>query len=455
LWYWRFFHRVEHERGLNAVEDLYLPGLWRSDLKPGESMTIIATTEEIATVDLEIDRALQRERARQTELSKNAPDEFTKRLYLAADQFIVRRQVDDQWLNTIIAGYHWFGDWGRDTMIALEGLTLTTGRFVDAKNILRAFGRFVDQGMLPNRFPDVGVEAAPIEYNTVDATLWYFHALARYLVVTQDEPLLRELFPILESIIDWHLKGTRYNIRVDPTDGLVWAGQMGVQLTWMDAKVGDWVVTPRIGKPVEINALWYSALKSMDTWSATVGRYSTRYADLLTRVRISFDRFWYAEGKYLYDVIDAPSGNDASLRPNQLFALSLADDLIPLERAQSILDIVTRQLLTPLGLRSLSPRDPNYRALYRGDQHARDAAYHQGIVWGWLIGVYVDAHLHIYNDRSAARALLEPFRAHLSEAGLGSISEIFEAEPPFRPVGCIAQAWSVAEVLRILKRVNE
>ena len=454
LWYWRFHHRVEQERGLDTVEDLYLPGLYRVDLKPGNSVTIAATTEDVESIDRDVDASSQRECARQSALVVNARDDFEKQLHLAADQFVVHRQVDDQSLNTMIAGYHWFGDWGRDTMIALEGLTLATGRFADANKILRAFARYVDQGMLPNRFPDAGIDAAPVEYNTVDATLWYFHAIDRYLAITHDDAMLRDLYPILESIVDWHLKGTRYQIRVDPKDSLLYAGEPGVQLTWMDAKVGDWVVTPRIGKPVEINALWYHALQLMTQWSDKLGKPSTRYADLAARVRSSFDRFWYAEGGYLFDVLDSPTGNDESLRPNQLFALSLADDLVSPARAKSILNIVTHSLLTPFGLRTLSPHDPDYQSLFRGDQHSRDAAYHQGIVWAWLIGAFADAHFKINSDGDAIRALLDPFVAHLSEAGIGSISEVFEAEPPYRPVGCIAQAWSVAEVLRILKRVN-
>jgi predicted glycogen debranching enzyme len=333
-------------------------------------------------------------------------------------------------------------------MIALEGLSLLTGRFAEAKDILMAFVRYVDQGMLPNRFPDAGVDAAPVEYNTVDASLWYFHALDRYLAATNDAALLSELFPILESIIDWHVKGTRYNIHVDPADGLLYAGEPGVQLTWMDAKVGDWVVTPRIGKPVEINALWYRALTLMAKWAARVGQSPMNYSNLAARARASFDRFWYAKGGYLYDVLDTESGDDASLRPNQLFAISLPDDLVASDRAKSILEVVTRSLLTPFGLRTLSPQDPNYHWLYRGNQRERDAAYHQGMVWTWLIGAYVDAHLKVYGDRAQARAVLEAFRLNLSTAGMGTLPEIFESEPPFRPVGCFAQAWSVAEVLR-------
>lgn len=448
LWYWRFRHRVEHERGLDSVEDLNLPGLLRARLQAGESLTVIATTESAAVVDRDVAAAFQRAQARQDARSKNARDEVEKQLLAAADQFIVHRRVEEASLHTVIAGYHWFGDWGRDTMIALDGLALQTGRHAEAKDILRAFARYVDQGMLPNRFPDAGVEVAPVEYNTVDATLWYFHAIDRYLAATGDAAFLRELFPVLVSIIDWHVKGTRYNIHTDPGDGLLYAGEPGVQLTWMDAKVGDWVVTPRIGKPVEVNALWYRALWLMERWAAQLDESASRYADLAARVGASFDRFWFAEGGYLYDVIDSSNGNDASLRPNQLFAITLADDLLSPERAKSVLDIVTNNLLTPFGLRSLSPHDPNYRSLYRGDQHQRDGAYHQGIVWAWLMGAYVDAYLKVYGDRTTARARLDEFRAHMSQAGIGTVSEIFEAEPPYGAVGCIAQAWSVAEVLR-------
>ena len=448
LWYWRFRHRVELERGLDSVEDLNLPGLLRARLLPGESLTVIATTEAAATVDRDVAAAFERSRSRQEKLMQPARDDLERQLFVAADQFLVHRTVDKAALHTLIAGYPWFSDWGRDTMIALEGLTLLTGRFAQAKDILRAFASYVDQGMLPNRFPEAGVDAAPVEYNTVDATLWYFHAIDRYLAATGDAALLNELFPVLASIVEWHVKGTRYNIHVDPADGLLYAGAPGVQLTWMDAKAGDWVVTPRIGKPVEINALWYRALTLMVKWAKQLGRSPQVYSDLAGRARTSFSRFWYTEGGYLYDVLDTPSGNDASLRPNQLFAISLADDLVSPDHAQSVLATVTQFLLTPVGLRSLSPHDPEYRALYRGDLHARDGAYHQGIVWIWLIGAYVDAHLKVHGNRASARAILEDIRASLTAAGIGTLGEIFESEPPFRPVGCFAQAWSVAEVLR-------
>ena len=455
LWYWRFKHRVEQERGLDFVEDLYLPGLLRKRLMPGESITIIATAETVDRVDRDWEAAFQRAQKRQQALADDSCDDFERQLVLAADQFIVRRQVEGVTLHTVIAGYPWFSDWGRDTMIALEGLTLATRRFAEARDILLTFAKYVDQGQLPNRFPDISADATttPVEYNTVDATLWYFHAIDRYLQATQDATLLQELFLVLESIIDWHIKGTRYNIRVDASDGLLSAGVMGVQLTWMDAKVGDWVVTPRIGKPIEINALWYRALRLMAEWAPRVGAAAARYSDLAARVQSSFHRFWFREGGYLYDVIDGPTGNDTSLRPNQLFALSLSDDLVPRDHARSVLQVVERELLTPYGLRTLSPRDPDYRALYRGNQQERDAAYHQGIVWPWLIGAYVDARLRLNGDNRVAREMLSGFEKQLTEAGIGTLGEIHEAQLPYRSVGCFAQAWSVAEVLRSLQRI--
>lgn len=320
-----------------------------------------------------------------------------------------------------------------------------------------AFSRHVDQGMLPNRFPDIGVDgsAVPVEYNTVDATLWYFHAIDRYVSASGDTALLHELYPTLVSIVDWHLKGTRYGIRVDPADGLLRAGEPGTQLTWMDAKVDDWVVTPRIGKPVEINALWYHALCLMERWTRKESpATAAHYADLAARVRESFERFWYRDGGYLYDVIDGPEGSDASLRPNQLFALSLTDDLVPREHARSILAVVERELLTPVGLRTLSPRDGQFQTGYRGNQWERDAAYHQGVVWPWLIGPYVDACNRVTGSCESAGKILEELPKQLTVAGVGTLAEIHEAHKPYRPVGCIAQAWSVAEVLRVYNQLK-
>jgi predicted glycogen debranching enzyme len=342
--------------------------------------------------------------------------------------------------------------------------------------------------MIPNRFPDGPTEATP-EYNTVDATLWLFHALGAYLTATDDWPLLAEVFAPLAESVAWHERGTRYGIGVDPADGLLRAGAEGVQLTWMDAKVGDWVVTPRRGKPVEVNALWYRALTLMGGWARRLGQDSAAYDRLRAPVEANFlRRFWYDAGGYLYDVVDVDGVAGAvewSLRPNQVIALALAPALVPPEQARRILAVTERELLTPLGLRTLAPSDPRFIGVYGGDQRARDAAYHQGTVWPWLLGPYADAHAWVYGaapgvdagsaahaatadgrreggdavagapdqldqrERAWRAALLAPFRAHLREAGLGEVSEIAEGAAPYAPRGCPAQAWSVAEVLRL------
>jgi predicted glycogen debranching enzyme len=355
----------------------------------------------------------------------------------------------------VIAGYHWFNDWGRDTMIALPGLTLATGRPEDAAGILRTFARYVVDGLLPNNFPDAA--GADPGYNTADATLWYVLAVRAYEEATGDETLVDELLPVLTAILDRHIAGTRYGIGVDPADGLLRAGEPGLQLTWMDAKVGDWVVTPRVGKPVEINALWYNALRIVAAFLERRGRRAGEgYAALADRLAGSFRaRFRRPGVPYLADVVDGPSGDDWSLRPNQIFAVSLPFPLIEGEEAQGVVEAVGRALLTSHGLRSLNPDDPAYRGDYGGDALRRDGGYHQGPVWSWLMGAYVEAHLRVYGDREAARALLEPFADHLGDAGLGSISEIFEGDAPHEPRGCIAQAWSVAEVLRLSRLLAE
>jgi predicted glycogen debranching enzyme len=346
---------------------------------------------------------------------------------------------------TVIAGYHWFGDWGRDTMISLPGLALATGRPELAARVLRTFARFVDQGMLPNRFPD---EAEAPEYNTVDATLWWFEAIRATHAATGDDGLLKDLFPVLENVVEWHRRGTRYGIAEDPVDGLLRAGEPGVQLTWMDAKVGDWVVTPRIGKPVEINALWYNALRAMAGFARRLKRPAAAWDTAADRVRDGFGRFWSEGVGHCYDVLEGPHGDDLSLRPNQIFAVSLAESPLSVERQRRVVDACARHLLTSHGLRSLSPADPAYRGYYGGPQVERDGAYHQGTVWGWLLGPFALAHARAYGDRAAARAFLEPLGQHLADYGVGSIAEIFDGEPPFAPRGCVAQAWSVAETLR-------
>jgi predicted glycogen debranching enzyme len=355
----------------------------------------------------------------------------------------------------VIAGYPWFGDWGRDTMIALPGLTLATGRPEIAASVLRTFGAFVSQGMLPNRFPDAGETP---EYNTVDATLWYFVAIDQYLAATGDRQLVAELYPVLLDIVEWHRRGTRFGIHMDG-DGLLAAGEPGVQLTWMDAKVGDWVVTPRIGKPVEINALWYRALVVMQSFAALLGdaRAEREFATLAGAALHSFrHRFWLPERGYLADVVDGPTGeldrrnrrSDASLRPNQIFAVALDKNLLEHEQARAVVDVCAQRLWTPLGLRSLAEREHEYVGTYRGGPRERDGAYHQGTVWSWLLGPFALAHYNVYGDAAAARAWLRGIESHLKQACVGNVSEIFDGDAPHRPEGCFAQAWSVAEVLR-------
>jgi predicted glycogen debranching enzyme len=349
----------------------------------------------------------------------------------------------------VIAGYHWFTDWGRDTMISLEGLTLTTGRHQEAGYILRTFARYVHDGLIPNFFPDGKNEGV---YHTADATLWFFHALDRYVAVTGDRSTLKHLLPILQDIVQHHTRGTRFGIGVDPKDGLLTQGQEGYQLTWMDAKVGDWVVTPRRGKAVEINGLWYNALRLLEGWlrDSQGDAAAQDLAAQAARVKSSFnERFWNAQTQCLYDVVDGDAGNDPACRPNQVLAISLRFPVLEPARWKPVLEVAQRQLLTPVGLRSLAPGHPDYKPRYFGDLRARDAAYHQGTVWAWLIGPFIDAWLKSYpEDRAGARRMLDGFVPHLNEACVGSISEVFDAEKPFTPRGCIAQAWSVAEVLR-------
>lgn len=471
-WYWNVLHRAERARGLADIEDVYLPGTFSVTLAPGDSATIVLSgapslPEALAGIGADghedvVEAALAREQRREAALLDEAGssvrnDEFRARLTLAADQFLVARpdaatslSAQEEGALTIIAGYPWFTDWGRDTMIALPGLTLATRRFAAARSLLLTFAYYLDQGMLPNRFPDAGVTP---EYNTVDATLWYFHALARYLDASGDGGLLDALFPRLEAVVDWHVRGTRYGIHVDAADGLLMAGAPGVQLTWMDAKVDDWVVTPRRGKPVEINALWHRALALMGDWARRLGRDPARYDELRRAVERSFaPRYWYEAGGYLYDVVDVegqPGAVDWSLRPNQLFVLALAPQLITHDRAVSILRRVASELLTPLGLRTLSPEDARYAGTFGGDRRTRDAAYHQGTIWPWLLGAYADACANIYGTLDTVKPLLASFDAHLREAGIGTVSEVASGSPPYAPGGCIAQAWSVAELLRI------
>jgi predicted glycogen debranching enzyme len=461
-------YEMERRRGYPAVGPLWSPGYFRADLRPGSDITVVASTDDWDVIlALTPDAAAQAERERRRRLlaiaAPAAADSLEAELVLAADQFIIspagraeeaaRARAAGEDVRTVIAGYHWFTDWGRDTMISLEGLTLTTRRYREASYILKTFAHYVRDGLIPNMFPDGAREGL---YHTADATLWFFHAVHRYAQITGDRDTLRHLMPTLADIVAHHLRGTRFGIGVDETDGLLRQGEAGYQLTWMDAKVDDWVVTPRRGKAVEINALWYNALRLLDGWTQEFGG-APDGLELEThaaRVRESFNRrFWFEPGGYLYDVVDGENGHDdEACRPNQIFAVALDHPVLERSRWETVLQVVRERLLTPVGLRSLAPGHPDYKPRYYGDLRARDAAYHQGTVWGWLIGPYVDAWLKVYpEDDAEARRLLEGFHDHLGEACVGSISEIFDAEPPFTPRGCIAQAWSVAEVLRGLQ----
>ncbi|HEV7225551.1 MAG TPA: amylo-alpha-1,6-glucosidase [Pirellulales bacterium] len=462
---WRdLFYRMEHRRGYDAHGAMWSPGYFKTDLKVGDEATLIASTEAWDVLRaIGPDRAFAAEQERRNRLLNQAgpriEDGMAAELVLAADQFIMTpatRVADAVHLHaagdevrSVIAGYHWFTDWGRDTMISLEGLTLATGRRAEAGYILRSYALHVRDGLIPNLFPEGQHEGL---YHTADATLWYFHAIDRYLQASNDRTTLKLLLPILAGCVEHHLRGTRFGIHVDPKDGLLSQGQAGYQLTWMDAKVGDWVVTPRRGKAVEINALWYNALRLMQQWTSEEqdGEASARYAEMAERVRISFnDRFWYAQGDYLYDVLDGEGGADAAMRPNQILSISLPHAVLDQNRWHAVLEQVVNRLLTPMGLRSLAPGEPDYKPRYDGDLRSRDAAYHQGTVWAWLIGPLVDAWLKVHpGDEETARGFLVGFQAHLGEACIGSISEIFDAEAPYSPRGCVAQAWSVAEVLR-------
>lgn len=446
-WYRNFEYDAERERGLDFQEDLFNPLVLRFDLRLGRQASIIASTEQRDAAKNGEYRQAEITRRKNAGTSPALTDDFARTLAAAANQYIVSR--GDQ--KTVIAGYHWFSDWGRDTMIALPGLTLPTGRHDVARSILRTFAKHVDQGMLPNRFPDAGETP---EYNTVDATLWFFEAARAYLAYTGDLEFVRkELYTVFADIISWHVRGTRYGIKVD-AGGLLASGQEGVQLTWMDAKVGDWVVTPRRGKPVEIQALWYNALCIMEDLARKFGDDAgqKRYRNMATVASWSFNRlFWNEKAGCLYDVTNgAPP--DASIRPNQVFAVSLTHSMLSSDRAKSVVEKIQEHLLTPYGLRSLAPSDPQYRGRYTGGPFERDGAYHQGTVWPWLMGPFITAYLKVNGNSEAARRQasewLSPLRDHLADGGLSHISEILDGDVPQRPCGCIAQAWSVAEILR-------
>lgn len=458
-WYCNFDYALERSRGLYDREDHLQAATCSIELEEGETFTFVASTRADPNLDGAVELTARKNHefvrtkiANRATARKKLPA-WIRHLHIAADQFIVDRLLpNDENGKSIIAGYPWFGDWGRDTMISLPGLTLTTRRPEIARSILRTFARYIDKGMLPNRFPEIGGQP---EYNTMDATLWYIEAIRQYDEATGDDRTLKELFPALESIIRCHQKGTRYGIHVDPADGLLYGGESGVQLTWMDAKIGDWIVTPRIGKPVEINALWYNALLTMAKFAGRLGAPTEGYQRMAQSAASGFQKFWHAKGGCCYDVIDGPGGNDASLRPNQIFAVSLTASPLTETQQRSIVDVCARNLLTSHGLRTLSPADPRYIGHYGSDQFKRDSEYHQGTVWGWLLGPFVLAHLRVYQDPERARSFLEPMEHHLAAQCIGSMAEIFDGDPPFAPRGCVAQAWTVAEVLRTWNEIAE
>jgi predicted glycogen debranching enzyme len=461
-WYFNFDLPQERERGLRDREDHLRAATLTVTLNPGENVTIVFSTERKPSLNganaLKHRQGITQQlldlwqATRSTRLPDAPP--WIADLVLAADQFIVNRPTLDHGMGkTVMAGYPWFSDWGRDTMISLPGLALSTGRPDIARSILRTFAHFLSEGMLPNRFPDAG--EVP-EYNTVDATLWYFEAIRLYYEATDDEDLVVSLFPVLADIIDWYCRGTRFNIHLDPADGLLYAGESASQLTWMDAKVGNWVITPRIGKPIEVNCLWYSALRTMARFSRLLGKPHQEYEAIADRTLARFNRFWNPDMGYCFDVLDGEQGDDPALRPNQILTVSLPlcalrNGHLPLlnfEQQRSVVEACGRSLLTSYGLRSLAPDHPQYRSSYRGDPLQRDSAYHQGTVWGWLIGSFAIAHYRVFKNLPQAFDFLRPMANHLTNAGVGNLSEIFDGAPPHHPNGCIAQAWTVAEVLR-------
>ncbi|NBB69668.1 MAG: glycogen debranching protein [Alphaproteobacteria bacterium] len=460
VWYRGVDLARERDRGLTDAEDHLFAGTLTTELAPGATVQLVASVGEAAAAPDA--GALDRRRRRDADLlsawtaargeaAPAAPD-WVARLVLAADQFVVeRRRPDGTPGRSVIAGYHWFSDWGRDTMISLPGLAIETGRLDVARSILLSFADAIDGGMIPNRFPDQG---EPPEFNTVDATFWFIEAIRAYYAASGDTNTLATLFAALDDIIAHHVAGTRYGIGVDPRDGLVRAGEPGVQLTWMDAKVGDWVVTPRIGKPVEVNALWCSGLAFMVEAAGALGKPADRYRDLLERASTGFRRFWNPERGHCFDVLDGPHGHDPALRPNQVMAASLPGRALPDEQLRAVVRTCERALSTPAGLRSLAPGEPGYTPHYGGDQRSRDGAYHQGTVWGWLIGPFVEAHLALFGDIAHLERILRPLGDQLRIEGVGTVGEIFEAAPPHAPRGCIAQAWSVAEYLRAWSLVD-
>ena len=459
-WYRDFDLPAERERGLDDHEDHLHAGTFRATLAPGDSILIalsvrpdpeldpLRAAAECLTAQHDL---LEQWSSADPGLSAEAPD-WIRQLVLASDQFIAARPLaDDPSAKTVIAGYPWFCDWGRDTMISLPGLTLSTGRPAIARSILRTFAHFVDAGMLPNNFSD---DATPPEYNTVDAALWFFEAARQFFAATGDQHMLGHLFPVLDSMVQAHVRGTRHNIHMDAADALLYAGAPGVQLTWMDARVGDHVITPRIGKPVEINGLWYNALLTMARFAERLQRDASSYQEMAIRVRASFPRFWNSAENCCFDVLDGPSGNEAAIRPNQILAVSLPESPLSGQQQLAVVETCARRLLTSFGLRSLAAGDSAYAGRYEGGPAARDSVYHQGTVWGWLAGPFALAWMRVHDDPAGALALLEPMAHHLQAGCVGSVSEIFDGDPPFAPRGCFAQAWSVSETLRAWTEIS-
>ena len=470
-----YWLREEDSRGYAHECSVWCAGRFNAQLSRGDKVTLVASTapwDQILALPPETAAAAEVERREHLIASADPVlrQGCAQQVILAADQFViapvsrlrdlVQRHAAGEEPRSIIAGYHWFTDWGRDTMISLEGLTLTTGRESEARWILQTFALHIKNGLLPNLFPEGEQEGL---YHTADATMWFFHSLDRYLAYSGDTQLLHALLPAMKDIVAWHRKGTDFGIGMDPTDCLLRQGQQGYQLTWMDAKAGDWVVTPRRGKAVEINALWYNALRLLQGWLAETGESaeSAEIGALADNVSVSFNkRFWNPEREALFDVVDGELldggiGDDPALRPNQIFAVSLPNAVLAPSRWQAVVSSVEENLLTPYGLRTLERAHPDYKPNYHGDLLTRDAAYHQGTVWAWLLGHFLDAALRVNPGRKAQlREMLNPLLDHLSVAGIGTVSEVFDAEPPFTARGCIAQAWSVAELLRSLKKFD-
>ncbi|MCL5947221.1 MAG: amylo-alpha-1,6-glucosidase [Chloroflexi bacterium] len=441
-WHYQFALREERSRGYDWVEDLFRPGYLTRRLDVGESATFSCAVEQEASTPVKVDGSLELEVQRRRSLAGQVSREeasLRRWLTLAADQFIVR---DPRGEVTILAGYPWFGEWGRDAMLSLPGLFLTTGREREAMLVLQRWMGRIKEGLLPNTLRDESVA-----FNTADGSLLFLDTAYRTLEQVRDSRFRMRVYAAAQSIISSYVKGTQWGIQMDASDGLIRAEAPRMQLTWMDAKVGDWVVTPRYGKPVEINALWINALHVARAWSIQVDR-PFAFQEILDLAQRSFtELFWYEAGGYLYDVVGGPEGSDPTLRPNQLLAISLPFPALTGPRAKRVVDLVTQELLTPVGLRTLPRWSHAYHGVYQGDQATRDAAYHQGTVWPWLLGPYVEAAIRAGYSKKALLRQLRLFQAHLTEAGIGTVSEIFDGDAPHAPKGCYAQAWSVAQLL--------